>query len=459
VFVMSLAQANADGINRYRGEKSASPRVSERTVTVAIGLVALQLVLNAIFNEEGERAVPYMAMALLTGVAGWHAIWWHLTCREARLFPALHYVVVALGAYVAIDAYWLSDGDGTFEVTDVARYVFWILGYYFFYAAARSQAINERHIKGLLICAIPVILLVLRHDAIADVEMRQGYSYSAVNVGYTCLALAPWALLLKRSFVKEIAIVLCAIGVLLSLKRGAMLAFVVAGFVTSMLFLRGRDWVSPRRVFAVVALVIALGAAAYVRWDGLKYRLNKGGGDRQTLREGYMQELARSTSEEWWFGHGAMATTRICLIRAHCDWIEIWFNYGFIGLLLFAVMFALLGVGCARSFLLREPAATALCFSVIAVFLASLYAGVLSTPTLLMYSSIFGLAHGRYGMTSEPVEPVLVARSSFSRSRSPEQDGPPLLHRAATTLKSPSRARSHASTLLVPDDISHRRSE
>lgn len=122
--MMSFAQTDRSEIGGCRAARDVVSGVSARAVSTVIALVALQLVLNAIFKNEGERAAPYVVMLLLMGVAGWNAVRWHFARRKSISFPALHYVVFALGAYVAIDAYWLSTGKGTIEATDVARFAF-----------------------------------------------------------------------------------------------------------------------------------------------------------------------------------------------------------------------------------------------------------------------------------------------------------------------------------------------
>jgi hypothetical protein len=442
--MMSLAQTDSPGIGGCRAEGETASGVSARAVSIVILLMALQLVLNAVFRNEGERAAPHVAMLALMGVAGWNALRWHFVRREAGSVPTLHYVMLALGAYVAIDAYCLSIGDGKTEAIDVARFAFWMIGYFFFYAAARSHAVGERHVTGLLICAVPMVLLVLRQDAVADEMDRQGLGYSATSTGYVCLSLIPWALLLKRSFLKNAALVLCAIGVILSLKRGAVFALFVAGVITPVLCLRARDWLSFRRLAVAATLLLALACAAHARSDAVKYRLGKGSGDRQSLWDCYIGEFARSNAGEWCFGHGAVATKRVCVLRAHCDWIEMGFNYGLIGLFLFAAVFVLLVIGCARSFTSREPAAAAFCFSLIAFSLASLYSGMLSTPMLLMYSSIFGLAHGRCEKSPERAGRGTAVQPPSSVFWSPAQAGPPSAHCVPRAEMEPSPTRKEA---------------
>jgi len=360
-------------------------------------LVVLQLISNALFRDEGQRLAPYAIMLVLMVVAGCHALWWHFTTSEAALFPALHYVALALGGYVAISAYAHHDGGNLTNLVEVARYFFWIIGYLFFYATARSNSLAERHVKMLLLMALPVVLLTLRQEVLADQELRQGATYSSASVGYVCLSLMLWALLLKRSTFQEVAIVLCAFGVMISLKRGAMLAMIVAGIATYLFSARGRARFSPRRTLAMAVVVIVAVLAIHIRWDGMAYRMNKGNADRQMLWEDYLNLLNNATPEAWWFGHGAMATKHICTSRAHCDWIEIWFNFGFVGVLLLAAMFLLLTKGCIESLLRREHASAAFCFGFVVFVLTSLYSGMLSTPAFFMYSTVFGLAHGRHG--------------------------------------------------------------
>ena len=91
------------------------------------------------------------------------------------------------------------------------------------------------------------------------------------------------------------------------------------------------------------------------------------------------------------------------MARAHNDWLEMWFDYGLIGVLITGMLFVSLGMHSASSLLRREHAASASCFSFAVLVLMSIYSAAFALPSTVMYFCVLGMAHGGFGGQDIPL--------------------------------------------------------
>ncbi|AOS82749.1 hypothetical protein BIU88_00435 [Chlorobaculum limnaeum] len=275
--------------------------------------------------------------------------------------------------------------------------------YFFVVVKKKSYLFDDAKIMFflLLICNFIFYYYVYIYRNIGSL-----FSSPLLNVVYYLLLLLPWMLIIKNKVYRYIGIVIIAAAVVLSMKRTAFIAFTLSLLIYYLFEqIRLRLIISMRLLVQILFLVLALYVIySYVEqqtWGFFEKRMISSFDDKGSGRlDIYMQVfrlLNKNTFGEWIYGHGHN-TLRIYnvmdgydLLSAHNDWLEILFDYGIVGIIIYLFLHLTL---IRYTFILikrRSVFGPPMAASYTILFIMSL------TSHLVLYASYFGYLMAFWG--------------------------------------------------------------
>lgn len=223
-----------------------------------------------------------------------------------------------------------------------------------------------------------------------------------VSSYYYCLLFLPFVLTIKNPLIKNIFLGCIIFGAFLSLKRTAFIALIfsmigyygVATFSTSRGFKRKLYIVSSLFLILLISINLYDFVTETYNLD-IFVRLNSmvedGGSGRNRIYEYFWNEIIRFDFASWIVGKGYNGTLLNSSIRlsAHNDFIEVLYNYGIIGLILYLLFVVKL---IKYNYILirrKDENAGAYTASIILFIIVSMTSHLLIYPTYFMLLILF----------------------------------------------------------------------
>lgn len=304
-------------------------------------LVNLALLDLLVFSYYGRSILAISNYGLSTFfmlfIVGWFCL---VIVKEGKVsflfFLSLAFVVYEIVVTIVNEAYSLTEIP--FRVIEMLCWlaVFFLSFYY-------SKRIKTDCIQYLIKMALPFLVIFVAFFWIiyTDTSVNVWGLYNAV---YFPLFFFPYLTSLENKGGKYILMILVFSCLVVSYKRTALLLFLVAiiyYFGATM----GNRMSMAKKMGLILAAGLALGAAFYLfGWLQNSYQLDwyarildakeTGGSNRFFIWEQMLEAFKRQSLGEWLFGHG-YRTTGI-FGGAHNDILEILWDYGVIGLGLYA---------------------------------------------------------------------------------------------------------------------------
>ena len=170
-----------------------------------------------------------------------------------------------------------------------------------------------------------------------------------LNTSYFLLCLYPITMLSKKRWIKILSTVIMFVAVVLSAKRGGIVAAVI-GFVCA--YIANVLFNKSNKFFLIVQLLLALSVifVLFIYVDNFTggYVIERfsntieDGGDqsRFNIFNGVLYSFSQSNIFEQLFGHGPLSvkTTNIQQLTAHNDFLEMLYDYGIVALVVYMMI-------------------------------------------------------------------------------------------------------------------------
>jgi hypothetical protein len=276
-----------------------------------------------------------------------------LNSRQLRRIPSFVFLICLWLCWVVITCIGLFSYGADAAILSILEVIYCPLLFLFFFVALRQKPELHRttNILFLLLLAfcLPLFFLVANYQ-----NMFLHNSFSSLNDVYFLLLLLPWVLLYPQILWKYVGIAVIMFAVLWSMKRTALFALVFA-LLTYFLSERIRErkvfdwrWMAGICLFAVISL--QLYSYVEVKTDGFFLsRMSSILDDRGSGRLDIYSEVIRLQSESdiysWVLGHGHDTVRKFNTMEeseymsAHNDWLEVLFDYGLPGFVLYCAIY------------------------------------------------------------------------------------------------------------------------
>lgn len=222
------------------------------------------------------------------------------------------------------------------------------------------------------------------------------------NSSYTILYFMPFVLCINNNKLKIIWLLIIALVLLTSLKRGGIIAFVV-GVISYYLidFLRNSN--SHKNIFRFFVSIIPISIAMFYLFEYidesmdnvLTYRFEKletdEGSGRLDIWKWVLNDIQNNSIIEWFFGHGynGVLNNSTLKMSAHNDFIEVIYDFGIGIFILYIILYKFLFSYSKRLLKRKSHLAAPLFSSTMVLLVNSLVSHVVIYPKYLVIFCLF----------------------------------------------------------------------
>lgn len=263
---------------------------------------------------------------------------------------------------------------------------------------------------GMIKKAAPVLAcsIIIYAALFTQVKLfSAGRGIPLISTAYYTLFFLPFALLSEKKVIKWGVTVLVLYTLLLCMKRTGFIAFVAGIVVYILVEYRSAPKGSKKRAFVLLGGLLALTAMYFFIMENTRGtfsvidRLLSTG---QTSNEGredvwpvVISMIRHSDIIALIFGHGfdTVIENSPLALSAHCDFLEVIYDYGVSGLLLYLTFYKRLWNGFIKMYRQGSELAAPMSFTFVTAFVVSLFSHLIIFPTYFLGFCLFwGLAMG-----------------------------------------------------------------
>ena len=263
---------------------------------------------------------------------------------------------------------------------------------------------------GMIKKAAPVLTcsIIIYAALFTQVKLfSAGRGIPLISTAYYTLFFLPFALLSQKKVIKWGGTVLVLYTLLLCMKRTGFIAFVAGIVVYILVEYRSAPKGSKKRAFVLLGGLLALTAMYFFIMENTRGtfsvidRLLSTG---QTSNEGredvwpvVIRMIRHSDIIALIFGHGfdTVIENSPLALSAHCDFLEVIYDYGVSGLLLYLTFYKRLWNGFIKMYRQGSELAAPMSFTFVTAFVVSLFSHLIIFPTYFLGFCLFwGLAMG-----------------------------------------------------------------
>jgi O-antigen ligase len=328
----------------------------------------------------------------------------------------IHYINILLVVFaiiVVLSTMLNYQLQGTNLVNSLVYQTLWVSIFIIVYYEVRKTKTTT--LINIVNSTFPIILLAYFY---IFYSYEKAMNITGFNLVYYVLLFLPFVLCIKRYKIKAVCLFLITLSIIISLKRTAIIAFLLALLIFFIVdyFVKGRRrekkyylTVSALFTFIVVAFFYNLVLETFnldivMRLQNLDV---DGGSGRDIIYSSVWANQLNSTLGEWILGRGyngvslteaaGMYSSAFISSAAHNDFLEVLYNHGILGLLLYIMFWFKLLILGKNLIKVKSELAAPFAASIIMFFLFSMFSILILYPRYFLYLVIFwAICFGEY---------------------------------------------------------------
>ena len=211
--------------------------------------------------------------------------------------------------------------------------------FYYFYLVFNKENILPFFLKIAALFTMALTVFYYKENSIMNLIVKE--EYASLNIAYYPLLMLPFVLLMNNKYIRLIFVILIALVVFSSMKRGGLLAFflsILIYYFVEFIFIKESRFRIMRLIYIALVLIVFSYAFFYFdkHYNGyflerVKMINNDEGSGRLPLYREVFSLIENSSFNKILFGHGENAVLRFTgEFSAHNDFLEVFFDYGII---------------------------------------------------------------------------------------------------------------------------------
>jgi len=270
----------------------------------------------------------------------------------------------------------------------------WCLVFLFFYIYTKKNINSVNYISNMfyiiMLCSSFLFVLVFKNKNITIDD-----NFASLNMIYYPLLLMPWVLLAKNKFICYLGLLIIGVLVILSMKRTAMIEMTLAliiFFSIETLCMQSKKSINILRTSLLIVAIVGVFYLILVKTDfylitRFASSVEDKGSNRLDIYKDIIDLLSNSTMGGLILGHGhnsAISYTKM-KVSAHNDWLEVIFDYGFIGVAIYTFVHIFL---IKKTYILiknKSSYAASFAVSYMFLFVMSLSSHLIIYPTYFIF--------------------------------------------------------------------------
>ena len=225
------------------------------------------------------------------------------------------------------------------------RVIYWVFGTLTFYYLYSNNYLNNTATRKMIIYTV-LIACFFTIRFMLNSETHQTAS------AYLLLWCFPLLLHLKQTTITKALILIAIISIIITIKRGAILALIISliGYFIMALYSRGA-LINKFKILRIGLLLIGIVAFVFsLVWEKILFRLkDTSGSGRDELYIGIIDKYKSGELHELIFGYGINSTQQYTNelfynygntvgVAAHSDWLQYMFDFGFFGIIFMIIL-------------------------------------------------------------------------------------------------------------------------
>lgn len=241
--------------------------------------------------------------------------------------------------------YSILSEDVVDNLYSTIRIAYWVLGAIIFYAFFRNKILSQSAYRNMIV-ATSIIASFFTILLMSQAEEHQNAS------AYLLLWCLPMLIYFKDNRASKIMIVISIVSIILTIKRGAILALIVS--IICYFIVESRRYKSARkkvRIYFTGLLIASLiSVIGFLQWESISKRLeDTSGSGRDIMYEIIINDYIDSSAFHFLFGHGINSVQELTALKlakntesagisAHSDWLQNTYDFGLFGFLLMIML-------------------------------------------------------------------------------------------------------------------------
>lgn len=276
--------------------------------------------------------------------------------------------------------------------------VLWIVTYYSFFQATKQAHANQ--LFDLFFICLFFVYCAVNIYAQRNIAIANDREFGMTSYSYYLLSFLPAILLIKRKGIRAGLLIICSLFVLISLKRGPILALPIIMLVYW--YSKAKVGLSRIKAFrAILIVVFAYLAILSINYFTKGFLLDRFSNQQLSSASGRDQMWSIIWSQiqsrdllTLLYGMGSGASVKLLGTGVHNEWLEFLFTFGIIGVILYFVLFVSLLKRYSRLIRLRSVFAPQYGSAVAFFFLSGLSDGFFFVYWSFYFFAILGYIEG-----------------------------------------------------------------
>ncbi|AGF78361.1 O-Antigen ligase [Desulfocapsa sulfexigens DSM 10523] len=294
------------------------------------------------------------------------------------------------------------------------RIIFWLIATVVAYRLSLSGIFSKKKLQQMIISTILISAgFTIYFMTLPETEAGQ-------NAGaYLLLWCLPLLFMTEKSRLKNFGFALAIFAILLTVKRGAMIALVLSLFAYGLTYIiiHGNIRKLIKLLKVLIILTIISSYALATNWDAIQTRFqDTSGSGRDRMYSMLISHWIHSEPSNIIFGFGIQSVQRYTGYiyygeimnksgkYAHSDWIQLMHDFGLLGISFLIWLHIKMLILVLKSYKIRHPFTPSLVMGYVILFLVNIYSGHLMAPGAFYFGLLIAYSSAILRKTHEPTK-------------------------------------------------------